>query len=96
MLDHYLSQPADTMFDDVNHCEYYEEFMVSNTLPTENWRDQVPDHQMYMYRRLKDLQDEQTPSRCGRQVLSEAPLTSHCPKIFPFSHPKLLCKHLDC
>ena len=31
--------------------------MVSNTLPrgaTENWRDQVPDHEMYMYRRLRE------------------------------------------
>ena len=44
------------MFDDVRYCEYYEQFMVSNTLPrgaVENWRDQVPDHQMYVYRRLR-------------------------------------------
>ena len=45
-----------TMFDEVRYCEYYEQFRVSNALPrgaTENWRDQVPDHEMYVYRRLR-------------------------------------------
>ena len=56
MLDRYLSRPADTMFDDVRYCEYYEQFMVSNSLPrgaVVNWRDQVPCHQMYVYQRLR-------------------------------------------
>ena len=33
MLDHYLSRPEDTIFDDIKYCEYYEQYMVSNTLP---------------------------------------------------------------
>ena len=61
ILDRYVSRPADTMFDEVRYCDYYEQFMVSNTLPrsaTENWRDQVPrdqvpDHEMDVYRRLR-------------------------------------------
>ena len=38
------------------HCDYYEQYMVSNTLPrmaTTAWRDQVADHWMYMYQRLR-------------------------------------------
>ena len=63
MLDHYVSRPEDTIFDDIKYCEYYEQYIVSNTLPrtaTAAWRDQVPDHQMYVYRRLRieDLPDE--------------------------------------
>lgn len=66
MLDHYPSpsQSKDTIFDDIKSCEYYKQYMVSNTLPwmpTTAWRDQVPDHRMYMYQRLrgrKDLPDE--------------------------------------
>ena len=56
LLDRYLARPVDTMFDEVRYCEYYEQFMVSNSLPrgaTESWRDQIPDHQMYVYRRLR-------------------------------------------
>jgi hypothetical protein len=54
MLDHYRSRPSGTMFDEV--CDYFEQFMVSNALPrgaTKHWRDQVPDHEMYVYRRLR-------------------------------------------
>ena len=32
MLDCYLSRPEDTIFDDIKYCEYYEQYMVSNTL----------------------------------------------------------------
>ena len=61
ILDRYVSRPADTMFDEVRYCDYYEQFMVSISLArgaTENWRDQVPrdqvpDHEMDVYRRLR-------------------------------------------
>ena len=33
MLDHYLSRPKNPIFDDIKYCEYYEQYMVSNTLP---------------------------------------------------------------
>ena len=49
MLDRYFSRPEDTMFDELRYCKYYEDFMVSKSLPdkaSESWRDQVPDHQM--------------------------------------------------
>ena len=55
MLDCYFFLTEDTMFDDLRYCKYYENFMVSNSLPyraTESWREQVPGHQMYVYRRL--------------------------------------------
>ena len=59
MLDRYPSpsQSTDTIFDDIKSCEYYEQYMVSNTLPqaaTTAWRDQVPDHQMYVYQKLRE------------------------------------------
>ena len=56
MLDRYLSRPEDNTFNDIKYCEYYEQYMVSNTIPrttTTVWRDQVRDHQMYVYRRLR-------------------------------------------
>lgn len=33
LLERYLARPVDTMFDDVRYCEYYEQFMVSYSLP---------------------------------------------------------------
>ena len=56
MLHRYLSRLEETIFDDIKYCEYYEQYIVSNTIPrtaTATWRDQVPDHPMYMYRRLR-------------------------------------------
>ena len=56
MLDRYLSRPEDTTFDSIKYCEYYEQYMVSNTIPrraTATCRDQVPGHEMYVYRRLR-------------------------------------------
>ena len=56
MLDRYLSRPEDITFHHIKYCEYYEQYMVSNTIPrttTTIWRDQVHSHQMYVYRRLR-------------------------------------------
>ena len=56
MLDRYLSRPEDAIFDIIKYCEYYEQYMVANTLPwtaTMVWRDQIPGHQMYVYQRLR-------------------------------------------
>ena len=56
MLDRYLSRPEDTTFDNIKYCEYYEQYMVSNTIPrtdTATWRDKVLGHEMNVYRRLR-------------------------------------------
>ena len=56
ILDRYLSRPEDTIFENIKYCEYYEQYMVSNTLPRTAmvaWRDQVLDHRMYVYQRLR-------------------------------------------
>lgn len=55
MLDCYsnLSRPENAMFDDIKYHEYYEQYMVANTLPRTTTTDQVPEHQMYMYQRLR-------------------------------------------
>ena len=33
MLDRYLSRPEDVTFDHIKYCEYYEQYMVCNTIP---------------------------------------------------------------
>lgn len=67
-----VARPADTMFDQVRYYEYYEQFIVSNSLPhgaTESWKDQVPDHQMYVgvleTEKRDYLQNEHAASNCG-------------------------------
>ena len=55
-LDRYLHRPQDTIFDEVTYCEYFEQYMVSDSTPrtcSRSWRDQVPGHEMYVYRRLR-------------------------------------------
>ena len=56
-LDRYLSRPLDTLFDDIQYCQYHEQFIVSRSAPSHTttvWQDTVPAPQtMKVYRRQR-------------------------------------------
>ena len=77
-LDRYLHRPQDTIFDEVTYCEYFEQYMVSDSTPrtcSRSWRDQVPGHEMYVYRRLR-----------GEKICRMNILYPSCGEVFYLKH----------